>query len=80
MNNPVSQMSNGFKPGSIDELIEADIDRFGLQHTLQRLELICAEKSAHIATEYNDKFLAIKWKLFSVKLQRISQKAGEILP
>lgn len=71
---------SGLKSGSLDELIEQDIDAFGLQHTLQRIELLCAEKSAHIRTNYGDKQLALKWKLFSIKLQRISQQAGEILP
>lgn len=72
-----------FKPGSLDELIEADIDRFGLQHTVQRLELICAEKAAHIATNSTDildKKLALNWKLFSVRLKRVSQLAAELLP
>lgn len=74
-------MNSGLKPGSIDEAIERDIDAFGLQHTLQRIELICAEKAAHIATNYPDsKRLAMKWKLFSLKLQHISQQAQDLLP
>lgn len=71
---------NGLKPESIDELIEADIDRFGLQHTIQRLELLCAKKATHVRANYGDKHLALKWKIFSVKLKRVSQRAGEILP
>ncbi len=73
-------MSNGLKPGSIDEAIEADIDQYGLQHTLQRLELLCAEKSAHLTTNYSDTALALRWKLFEVKLRKLSRQAEELLP
>ncbi len=69
-----------FKPGSLDELIEKDISSFGLQHTLQRMELICAEKAAFIRASKYNKDLALRWKLMSIKLQRLSHKAGEILP
>ncbi len=74
---------SGFKPGSIDEDIEADIDANGLHHLLQRLELICAEKAAHIkmnAADIQDNHLALVWKLFSVKIKRLSQLAAEKLP
>ena len=72
--------NTGLKPGSLDELLESDIDSFGLAHTLQRLELLCAEKSAHIRANYSDKALALRWKLASVKLKRLSQLVSEILP
>ena len=72
--------SDGLKPGSIDILIEADIDAYGLQHTLQRLELICAEKAAHLITNWNDAGLAAKWNAFATRIQKLSQKAGVELP
>lgn len=72
-------MSAEFKAGNLDALIELDIDAFGLQHTIQRLELICLEKSAHILTNGGDKQLAREWQRFGVKLKQLSQQAGRRL-
>lgn len=74
--------SSGLKPGSLDEALEADIDRNGLAHTITRLELLCGEKAQHIAMNgtQDDKQLALVWKLFSVKLGRLATTAAERLP
>lgn len=78
----MNKASTGLKPGSLDEALEADIDRNGLSHTLTRLEMLCAEKAAHITINWgpDEKQLALLWKLFSVKLGRLAASAAERLP
>jgi hypothetical protein len=42
--------------------LESIIDRYGLWCTLEKLELLCFEKAAHIRCDFQDEDLARKWE------------------
>ncbi len=59
---------------STANLLEAEIDKHGLLHVLIGLELICAEKAAHIRVNWQDEVTANLWDKASNKIGELARK------
>lgn len=46
----------------VDAFLEGLIDSDGLDYVIERLEEICYGKSAHLASEWQDKGAAARWR------------------
>ncbi len=60
-----------FVPGSIEEQIEALIDKHGLLHVLTTIELLCAEKAEHIQVNWQDRMTARAWDNASKRISKL---------
>lgn len=66
-----------FKTGSLDETLEALIDKHGLLQIVTGLDLICAEKAEHLRVNWQDKASARVWDRAANALQTASRKIAE---
>jgi hypothetical protein len=62
----------------MEETLERLIDKYGLQHILTGLELICVEKAEHINSSYGDKGLARQWKQASRACYAAAVKVNDL--
>jgi predicted metalloenzyme YecM len=58
---------------SMTEVLERLIDKNSLLDVLIGLELVCSEKAAHIAENYQDKKLAAKWNRASARCGQLAR-------
>jgi FAD/FMN-containing dehydrogenase len=56
------------------DLLEAFVDKYGIDEVISGLSFVCSAKSEHIATAWQDTKLAKSWMLYSAKLDRINDK------
>lgn len=65
-------------PLSLDEQLEPIIDRYGLDNVLDMIGLICGQKAAHIAENWQDTALAKRWAGLEVVISAIVPSAKEL--
>ena len=71
----VTLNGNGFTPQQ-SMMLEAMIDKHGLQMFLQVMSEICGEKAVHIAHDWQDAPLAKRWATLEGAIGVASTKAG----
>ncbi len=62
----------------VADVLEPLVDKHGLLHILVSLELVCAEKSAHIEMNWQDKALAKEWDKASKAIENVSHKVESL--
>jgi hypothetical protein len=58
---------------SVADQLEALIDKYGLQHILTGLELVCGEKADHIRSNWQDNATARSWDAKSRQLGNLAR-------
>jgi hypothetical protein len=53
-------------------ILEALIDRYGLQGVVSGLSYVCSEKGQHIAAHWQDQRLSKRWMGYAEKLDRVT--------
>lgn len=71
---------DGYKPGAFCGLLEAEIDKHGLDHVLIALECICGEKAEHIRANWQDRKTARPWDMWSKRFGKLAREVEETLP